>query len=375
MRDDYVIRGPWVGTVNGVVDHHVTVIFDDGSKCKLMEADPDCLIPLSHNLRCPYFPGQRVRGSSSAVFKNALWLCGKWNKNLIEGTVDNVEVGSVDVHWFPDAVPGYNSQSNTIPAEQQCPKQLKLLSYFSYAKWQLGDWCLLPASERRISEVTLPVSTDDVVAHGKDNVNLDGALFVCNKRTKVDVLWQDGTRTCGVNSRTLIPIDDLGDHDFFPEQYVLEKGSDDDGEASEARRVGIVKCVNSKERTARVRWMKPTNSPHEALKFDVEKLVSVYELAEHPNYDYFVGDTVLRLSPVSEDVNQLVGQVETKPEIVVDTTDLSTNQTALKKTKKPKKEKLAKKLQESYLSRIGNIIDVRDGDIEVAWADGMVSKV
>ena len=29
MRDDYVIRGPWVGTVNGVVDHHVTVIFDD----------------------------------------------------------------------------------------------------------------------------------------------------------------------------------------------------------------------------------------------------------------------------------------------------------------------------------------------------------
>lgn len=487
---DYVIHGPWLGRVDEVVDN-VTVMFDDGSKCKLLKADPDRLIPTSKNLledtHYPYFPGQRVRGSSSAVFKNARWLCGAWKANRMEGTVSNVEVGSVYVYWIAAANPGYNSQSTTIPAEQQDPKWLKLLSCFSYANWQLGDWCLLPASERRMSEVTLPVIDDmeasvendtssfsvsvravvsktetvhagtpagsdnlpvrdaggtvvseikqamhesldidiemlggidplpisdsqnttsaclketvydswvihrkkfrkrvikrDRRAHKKDDV-LDGALFVGNKRTKVDVIWQDGTRTCSVDSRTLIPIDNLGDHDFFPEQYVLEKGSDDGGEASKSGRIGVVKSVDSKERTARVTWLKPVDCPEDARKFDVEEVVSVYELAEHPDYNYFIGDIVIRLSPISEatevhDIaNELVGQIEcrdeTKPKNVVETTDLSTNQKALKKRQKAE---LDESLDESNLSWIGNIIGLKDGDIEVAWADGMVSKV
>lgn len=381
--DDYVIHGPWLGRVDEVVDN-VTVIFDDGSKCKLMKADPDLLIPISHNLHYPYFPGQRVRGKSSTVFKKARWLCGKWKSNIMEGTVGNVEVGSVSVHWIAAANRCYNSQSTIIPPREQNPKQLKLLSYFSYANWELGDRCLLPASERRTSEVTLPV-TDDIVSHRrarrKDNV-LEEALFLGNKRTRVDVIWQDGTRTYGVESRTLTPIDDLGDHDFFPEQYVLDKGSDDDGEASEAGRVGIVKSVDSKERTARVRWLKAVGCPEDTGKFDGEELVSVYELAEHPDYDCFVGDIVIRLSPVSGErevpgiVNQLGGQIEcrdeTGPKNVVETTDLSTNKKGLKKTQKAD---LDKSLEESNLSWIGNVIGVEDGDIEVAWADGTVSKV
>lgn len=483
---DYVIHGPWLGKVDEVVDN-VTVVFDDGSKCKLMKADPDRLISISKNLledtHYPYFPGQRVRGSSSTVFKNARWLCGAWKANRMEGTVSNVEVGSVYVYWIAATHTGYNSQSATIPAEQQDPKRLKLLSCFSYANWQLGDWCLLPASERTMSEVTLPV-TDDMEAsvenvassfsvsvgasvsktetihagidslavqdaggtivsaikrtmpesldidiemlggsvplptsdsqnttnsclketasdswvthrkkfrrrvikrdrrlHKKDEV-LDEALFVGNKQTKVDVIWQDGTRTCSVDSRTLIPIDNLGDYDFFPGQYVLEKVSDDDGEASNSGRIGVVKTVDSKERTARVTWLKPVDCPEDARKFDGEELVSVYELAEHPDYSYFIGDIVIRLSPISEATevpgigNQLVGQIEcrdeTRPNNVVETTVLSKNQKALKKRQKAE---LDESLDESNLSWIGNIIGLKDGDIEVAWADGMVSKV
>ncbi|KAL1371378.1 hypothetical protein AAHE18_01G127100 [Arachis hypogaea] len=30
--------------------------------------------------------------------------------------------------------------------EEQSPKNLKLLSCFAHANWQLGDWCLLPSS-------------------------------------------------------------------------------------------------------------------------------------------------------------------------------------------------------------------------------------
>ena len=50
----------------------------------------------------------------------------------------------------------------------------------------------------------------------------------------------------------------------------------------------------------------------DALKFDGDKVVSVYELAEHPNYNYFIGDIVIRLSPVSEttEMPDLVNQLD-----------------------------------------------------------------
>ena len=74
-------------------------------------------------------------------------------------------------------------------------------------------------------------------------------------------------------------------------------------------------------------------------------------------------------------VNQLVGQTEyrdeTRPKSVVDL-DLYTSKKALKKRQK---SELDESLDESNLSWIGNIIGVKDGDIEVAWKDGMVSKV
>ena len=62
----------------------------------------------------------------------------------------------------------------------------------------------------------------------------------------------------------------------------------------------MLKSVDSKERTTRVRWLKPMDCPEDALKFDGDEVVSVYELAEHPDYNYFIGDIVIRLSRVSE---------------------------------------------------------------------------
>ena len=53
--------------------------------------------------------------------------------------------------------------------------------------------------------------------------------------------------------------------------------------------------------------------PEDALKFDGEEVVSVYELVENPYYNYFIADIVIRLSLVSETiempdiVNQLDG--------------------------------------------------------------------
>lgn len=57
----------------------------------------------------------------------------------------------------------------------------------------------------------------------------DYAALILKTKTKVDVLWQDGTKSCGIEASSLIPIECLGEHEFWPEQYVLNR--DLDGEA------------------------------------------------------------------------------------------------------------------------------------------------
>ncbi|GAB4838546.1 Probable ubiquitin-conjugating enzyme E2 23 [Ancistrocladus abbreviatus] len=424
---DYVVYGPWLGRVDDVLDN-VTVLFADGSVCKVMQAEPLRLAPISRNLlenaHCPYHPGQRVRASSSSVFKNCRFLSGSWKANRLEGTVTKVTVGSVYVHWIASA--GYGPESSTAPAEEQNPKNLKLLSSFTHASWQLGDWCLLPSltastsipldkgspklqlqggpaivhaecdSEDVMPEepdcshedmdsggMGMPTGADSNTqsnaspkssacgtslsvpkesTHGtwpiqrkklrkvvvkrdkkaqKKEESFEKALLIVNTRTKVDVAWQDGTIEQGVNSTCLIPVESPGDHDFVAEQYVVEKGAGDNDDSSEIRRVGVVKSMNAKEKTACVRWLKAVARPEDPRQFDKEEMVSVYELEGHPDYDYCYGDVVVRLSPVSapgETAHSGSGEF-------------------------------------SDLSWVGNITGLRNGDIEVTWADGMVSTV
>lgn len=83
---------------------NVTVVFDDGSKCKVQHAEPGRLVPSSESLmddtESPYYPGQRVRAASSGVFKNAKWLRGTWKANRMEGTVVDVEAG--ECAWWDE---------------------------------------------------------------------------------------------------------------------------------------------------------------------------------------------------------------------------------------------------------------------------------
>eukprot|EP01018_Ginkgo_biloba_P023413 Gb_01294 [translate_table: standard] len=429
---DYVIHGQWLGRVDEVVDN-VTVQFDDSAKCKILGAVLEWLMPVSFNLledaHCPYHPGQRVRGSSSAVFKNAQWLRGTWKASHMVGTVSNVEVGSVYVKWIAAASTGHSSQLTITPSEQQEPKELKLLSCFSYANWQLGDWCLLPTcwnileSASAVSEYVVSdgdtktvskkdTSTtnsgstvfglkdtiydhrilrskkihrhllkDDKRGHKREDV-LEQALFIVNTKTKVDVVWQDGTQSFCLDSRTLFPVDNLGDHDFWPEQYVLEKGSDEDGVHSDARRVGVVKSVDSKERMVRVKWIKPTGRPEYSREFDKEEVVSVYELVEHPDYSFRLGDIVIRLSSFPEApvgsgiINQPGEHRECSHKLELESDEMPTELAFGEKTlRKSQHLKGSGSFEDLGLSHIGYIIGLRDGDIEVAWAEGTVSKV
>ncbi|GMP37498.1 hypothetical protein CsSME_00009142 [Camellia sinensis var. sinensis] len=451
---DYVILGPWLGRIDDVLDN-VTVLFDDGSVCKVMKVDPLRLKPVGKNLledgHFPYYPGQRVKASSSSVYKNSRWLSGLWKPNRLEGTVSKVTVGSVFIYWIASA--GYGPDSSTAPAEEQSPKGLKLLSCFAHANWQLGDWCLLPSfapsssilldkglsnpelydstkgvldsaqmvpecdsevvdvdndvenalegttenvdgnASRESSSCSSSLSVSKEPVHEtwphhrkkirkvvvrrdkkarKKEENFERALMIVNMKTRVDVAWQDGTTGYNLDSTTLIPIDSPGDHEFVAEQYVVEKATDDSNNGCEVRRVGVVTSVNAKERTACVRWLKPVSRPEESREFDKEEVVSVYELEGHPDYDYCYGDVVVRLSPVSpafgdsvEEAKKLISPNEVKEDP--------------KKSLGCKKDEGASAneacMDFSDLSWVGNITGLKNGDIEVTWADGVVSTV
>ncbi|KAG6709225.1 hypothetical protein I3842_06G120900 [Carya illinoinensis] len=465
---DYVILGPWLGKIEDVLDN-VTVLFDDGSVCKVPKVEPLKLKPISKNIledgHFPYYPGQRVRASSSSLFKNSRWLSGLWKPNRLEGTVIKVTVGSVFIDWITSA--SYGPNSSTPPAEEQSPKNLKLLSCFSHTNWLLGDWCILPKLALSSSipldsglsklelqhsinceldstqmgsgcdseEVSLEESDENNESMDLDPVDaVDGidrnfqinepesssccsslsvskepvheswplhrkkicrvvvrrdkkprkkeesfekALLIVNTRTKVDVAWQDGTTGCGLDSTSLIPIDSPGDHEFVAEQYVVEKVSDDGDDVGEVRRVGVVKSVNGKERTACVRWLQPVAQAEDPQEFDKEDIVSVYELEGHPDYDYCYGDVVVRLSPVSVSSETATG---------MDSVPQSKQQNRPNEIRRDvTKHSGCRSVEDSSgnkfwggfsdLSWVGNITGLRNGGIEVTWADEMVSTV
>ncbi|CAK9315302.1 unnamed protein product [Citrullus colocynthis] len=459
---DYVVLGPWLGRIDDVLDN-VTVMFDDGSKCKVTKAEPLRLKPVSKNIledaNFPYYPGQRVRASST-VFKNSKWLSGLWKPNRVEGTVTKVTVGSVFIYWIASA--GYGPDSSTTPAEEQTPKNLRLLTCFSHANWQLGDWCLLPPSSfsagltkdpsqtelsdsvnntldsaqpvgacdsedavlDELSGTTESTDLDSVSACDgncrnpvynslpessssralketthetwplhrkkirkvvvrrdkkarKKEENFERALLIINTKTKVDVAWQDGRTELGLDSTSLIPIDNPGDHEFVPEQYVVEKASDNDDDVNESRRVGVVKSVHAKERTACVRWLKPVSRAEDPREFDIEETVSVYELEGHPDYDYCYGDVVVRLSPVSNSAEAVSLGTNTEELKQQNSTDemMSCSEKASGSQKIEDPSCSDDCIDFSDLSWVGNITGLKSGDIEVTWANGMVSTV
>ncbi|XP_078448256.1 ubiquitin-conjugating enzyme 23 isoform X2 [Wolffia australiana] len=400
---DYVIHGAWLGRVDDVLDN-VTVQLDDGSICKVMKADPLRLKPVSQSIAAdsgfPYYPGQRVRAVSSYVLKNSRWLSGSWKSSHVEGTVTNVQAASVFVYWMASATTGTGDSSAAIPSEEQNPKNLTLLSCYVHSNWQLGDWCMFPVSQVSLNrgepcaetsdmkysddlsslDTTLPSEEKDEssgpsshtastkehareaavsrkklrkIIYRKDKKqhrreeSFQKAYFVACTRTKVDVIWQDGTKEFSVKAKSLIPIQSPGDHEFFPEQYVAEQVTSEGDDPYQVKRIGVIRTINAKERTACVRWLKPVSRPEDMLEFDNEEVVSVYELVEHPDYDYCYGDLVVRLTPPAANIDYHSDEANA----VESDSDFSS------------------------LSWVGHVTGLHDGSIEVSWADGMVSSV
>jgi ubiquitin-conjugating enzyme E2 O len=454
---DFVVSGCWLGRVDEVIDN-VTVLFDDGSVCKVNRADPlrlkPVVKPIVEDTTFPYYPGQRVKAVSSSVFKTSTWLLGLWKANRLEGVVTKVETVSVMVYWIASAY--FGPSQSSVPPEKQNPKNLTLVSCFAHSNWQLADWCLLHSPPNQVSSAQIELQENEeqlennleVAGEGKPNghFNTDGnvedgsldaaetlaqlkiskeqqqpghenvtyrkklrkvffrkvdkrtrrreetfekALFIVNSATKVTVAWQDGTTQSALDSTSLLPIHSPNDNDFFPDQYVVERASNETEEPLlKNRRVGLVKSVNSRDRTVLVKWLKADFTFRVQKEFESE-VVSAYELEMHPDFDYCFGDVVVRLPPVSNPTETSNAENESSAEAKEEYQDATGSPSKMDMDGNDENEEMADSSCKRHLeggeaddeetvvnlSWVGNIIGFSDGDIEVMWGDRTVSKV
>ncbi|KAI9121132.1 hypothetical protein K1719_008165 [Acacia pycnantha] len=376
---DFVIKGPWLGRVQKVVDK-VTVLFDDGAKCEVTTLERDKISPLTRNLledlQYPFYPGQRVKVNSSSSSKSARWLCGTWRDSQHEGTVCSVEAGLVCVNWLI-FVPMDPDFPVNAPPRWQDSKNLTLLSCFSHANWQLGDWCMLAVAGQKEqmehnfgNTSTRGLTKENTMTRGYKNGNVHfsiGELFVIGKiRTKVDIVLQDGEQTLGIDPHTLLPVNVIDTHEFWPQQYVLEKGASDDHPKPSCQRWGVVLSVDAKERTVKVQWNTVSVSMPENLAGDrMEETVSAYELIEHPDYSYFFGDIVFKAAQKQLGYQAEKDQAKSATDLNVEAAPMDRNHISYQ-NEFP---------DNCYLSHIGNVVGFKDGAVEVKWATGLTTKV
>ncbi|KAI4296744.1 hypothetical protein L6164_036672 [Bauhinia variegata] len=371
---DYVIKGSWLGQVQRVVDK-VTVLFDDGSNYEVIALETGKLLSLNRNSledsQYPYYLGQRVKVKSSTGSRSARWLCGNWRDNRDEGTVCAVEAGLVCVNWFASVLMGSNSNAD-VPPHWQYSKNLTLMSCFSHANWQLGDSCTLPVAADQKEQIfeDADFTEEHHIARGCTRGNLSsdiGEIFVIGKiKSKVDIVWQDGEHSSGLDPRTLLPVNVIDNHEFWPQQFVLEKGASDDPLKPSSQTWGVVQCVDAKERTVEVQWRNVSISKPENVAGDkMEETVSAYELIEHPDYSYCFGDIVFKTAQ-----KQFGYQADKDQENPV--TDLNVEADLRDRNHISYQNEFP---DNGYLSCIGNVTGFRDGAVEVKWASGLTTKV
>lgn len=375
---DCVINGPWLGQVQRVVDR-LSVLFDDGTKYEITTLENDKILPQNPNFledsQYPYYPGQRVKVKSSTASKSARWLCDNWRDNHDEGTVCSVEAGLVYVNWLASVPLGSNSNVNTPPCWQDS-KNLTLLSCFSHANWQLGDWCMLPVADQKEQVEQMIRDSSDSYLPNKHSMarecrrrNLNSSmdeLFIIGKiKTKVDIIWQNGEHTLGSDPQNLVPVNVINTHEFWPHQFVMEKGTSDDDKSSN-QRWGVILSVDAKEHTVNVQWRTaPTSKPDDLAGEPTTETVSAYELVEHPDFSCCFGDIVFKAAQKQPGYLAEKYNANSMSDLNVEAPLKNLYQISYPNNS----------VGNCHLSCIGNVTGFKDGHVEVKWATGLMTKV
>ena len=65
-----------------------------------------------------------------------------------------------------------------------------------------------------------------------------------------------------------------------------------------------MKYVDAKQRTGVVRWLQQNKSFESFPKFAKEETISLYEIVEHPHFNFCLGDVVMRLTTNQPKINK-----------------------------------------------------------------------
>uniref|UniRef100_A0A8C5SZM5 (E3-independent) E2 ubiquitin-conjugating enzyme n=1 Tax=Laticauda laticaudata TaxID=8630 RepID=A0A8C5SZM5_LATLA len=112
------------------------------------------------------------------------------------------------------------------------------------------------------------------------------AVEVVTTMTSADVMWQDGTVEKNIRSNELFPVHHLDNNEFCPGDFVVDK------RAQSSQDPGMYGVVQSGDHVGRT-----------CVLVGEEEDVSVYDIADHPDFRFRTTDFVIRIG------NPSVGQV------------------------------------------------------------------
>ncbi|XP_063534146.1 (E3-independent) E2 ubiquitin-conjugating enzyme UBE2O [Cydia strobilella] len=130
--------------------------------------------------------------------------------------------------------------------------------------------------------------------------------------SRANVVWQDGTIEMGIPSTQLYPIHHLDGQECFPGDFVVSGAANtEENQHLKHREYGVVQRVDHHGRTAIVHWYRTYTSADEPVPQMLhESEMSVYDLKDHPDFQYRPGTVVIRVANFTgEDSTCTAGQV------------------------------------------------------------------
>ncbi|KAJ1130238.1 hypothetical protein NDU88_008594 [Pleurodeles waltl] len=123
------------------------------------------------------------------------------------------------------------------------------------------------------------------------------AVEVVTTMTSADVLWQDGTVEKNIRSNDLLPVHHLDNNEFCPGDFVVDKRAQP---IQDPGVYGVVQSGDHMGRTCVVKWfmLKPSGEDVELIREEDD--VSVYDIADHPDFRFRTTDIVIRIGNAGE---------------------------------------------------------------------------
>ncbi|KAG2388167.1 hypothetical protein C9374_001017 [Naegleria lovaniensis] len=294
----YAIYHDWLTKIE-YCEFNVAILFNDGSKCILKRPNPVKLLDTDiEDESQAFYPCQLINFNTKhrkRILNQAHWLNGaKYNADKHKiGQVINITPVHVSVSFI------HSVDMNVEPPDEDITlKDLKIFKYFTYSNWSVNDIVVLTDN----NDAPQFVEIDDYETQSMDI--REKVVVIDNTHTVVDVEWQDASIEKELPSTMLQPLDHVGEYDFYPHDFVVNK-SDENEEKAVQHKVGCVQRVNTKERICTVKWI--TDESGIPLDKPITEDLSIFDLLDSTDYCYRLGDVVIRVD--SSQSNDWAGEI------------------------------------------------------------------